>query len=636
MDSMLAQKNKNFNLYIGDDNSPEDLYSIIKLYEKDLNIFYHRFNENVGRNSLTKQWKRCIDLTQDEPWLWLFADDDLVDCNCVDGFYHALEIYKNQNPDIFRFPNEIINENGEIIVKQKILLEKESSMDFIKSRFAFQKHSYASEYVFSRQVYNKFGFVDFPLAWNADDAAWAMYAKERGFFTISTGKVQWRASGQNISSTLPAYYSEKIRASFLYLDWVKENFRDIVEEQGFVKIKVKWLAWQFMNTKNIVPFRQILNNSGKLISCLGFFNFFYHFIIYSLQVYLKSKRTYYLDKFIFGQKVFIGFSYAQHGIHSGYDMLFNYLKYTRKITSERNLMLTILLKFKSILSIFIYFDKWYFRLVTFLVFCKTKFYRKSILHFIYPESFITSKNQVHPTNKIVATFHLPPETYEKLDEKLKEKHLEVDHAIVLSEELKNFWIQKLGAEKVTFIPHGIDTDYFKPGTISARQNRIILVGNWLRNFELAAKVFKLLHEKRPDIELTVVSLPTNRSFFTDLPFVRFISGISDDELLEFYQTSKILFLPLKAFAANNAILEAAACGCEIFLVTEFSSECYFNHDQIHIIHQPPEQIVEILMDGIDHFDQQKQLSVVQFVNDNYSWQKIAEKTNLVFKKVIVL
>ena len=46
--SIDNQTCKKFNLYIGDDASPEDLYNIVKKFISRINIYFIRFDENLG------------------------------------------------------------------------------------------------------------------------------------------------------------------------------------------------------------------------------------------------------------------------------------------------------------------------------------------------------------------------------------------------------------------------------------------------------------------------------------------------------------------------------------------------------------------------------------------------------------
>ena len=87
LDSIASQTCKDFTLYIGDDCSPNNIGEIVDRYRDKINLVYKRFDSNLGGRDLVAQWERCIDMTQDEPWLWLFSDDDVMERNCVEEFY---------------------------------------------------------------------------------------------------------------------------------------------------------------------------------------------------------------------------------------------------------------------------------------------------------------------------------------------------------------------------------------------------------------------------------------------------------------------------------------------------------------------------------------------------------------------
>ena len=78
LDSLANQTNKNFNVYVGDDCSPDDIASVCKKYEKLISLEYYRFNTNLGKTKLVKQWERCVSRMGEEKWLWLFSDDDIA------------------------------------------------------------------------------------------------------------------------------------------------------------------------------------------------------------------------------------------------------------------------------------------------------------------------------------------------------------------------------------------------------------------------------------------------------------------------------------------------------------------------------------------------------------------------------
>jgi glycosyltransferase involved in cell wall biosynthesis len=51
--------------------------------------------------------------------------------------------------------------------------------------------------------------------------------------------------------------------------------------------------------------------------------------------------------------------------------------------------------------------------------------------------------------------------------------------------------------------------------------------------------------------------------FSELNNVTVMSGVGDEELRELYQTSTALLMPLLDATANNALLEAMACGLPV-------------------------------------------------------------------------
>ncbi|MFV0178223.1 glycosyltransferase family 2 protein [Empedobacter falsenii] len=102
LQSLANQTDKKFNLYIGNDSSPEDPLNLIDLYRQKVNLIYIKFEENYGgQGKLVEQWERCIALTNEEEYIQILGDDDLVSENFVETFYEILD--KKGNFDLLRF-----------------------------------------------------------------------------------------------------------------------------------------------------------------------------------------------------------------------------------------------------------------------------------------------------------------------------------------------------------------------------------------------------------------------------------------------------------------------------------------------------------------------------------------------------
>lgn len=232
LESIVDQTCKKFNLYIGDDASPFDLKSIIDPFRKRITINYKRFEENQGLVSLTRQWGRCIELTENEEYIWLFSDDDLMPFDAVERFYKEIE--KGEYYDLFRFNLQFINEENCLVRDKSNHPRFESSNDFLKRRLTFSTISAVCEYIFSRKTYKEnSGFVEFPLAWCSDDATWAVFAGMTGVITIEGEPVSLRmSSGLNISSDIK---NNKLKFSAIvsFVIWINLNFKNDLDKKYY-------------------------------------------------------------------------------------------------------------------------------------------------------------------------------------------------------------------------------------------------------------------------------------------------------------------------------------------------------------------------------------------------------------------
>ena len=63
--SVMAQSFADFELLILDDDSPNDLQSIVCKFN-DKRIRYYRNERNVGALNVVKNWNKCLDLAEGE------------------------------------------------------------------------------------------------------------------------------------------------------------------------------------------------------------------------------------------------------------------------------------------------------------------------------------------------------------------------------------------------------------------------------------------------------------------------------------------------------------------------------------------------------------------------------------------
>lgn len=221
--SLALQTNKNFNVYIGDDCSPDRLEEICEKYKIQLNINYHRFENNIGAKHLVQQWRRCVSLSKNEKWIWLFSDDDIADNNCVETFYKTVEADNNRF-DVYRFNTRMIDKDDAVIEQTPESPFIESSFDMAMELLQFNRGNSIVDHIFSRNVYDKCnGFVYTDYAQGADWATSILFSTEKGICTMPNAKINWRLSSDNISGKA-SFKNEMIKGHFQFCNWLIKHF----------------------------------------------------------------------------------------------------------------------------------------------------------------------------------------------------------------------------------------------------------------------------------------------------------------------------------------------------------------------------------------------------------------------------
>ncbi len=234
LQSLANQTNKNFNLYIGDDGSPENLREIVDEFTSTLSIKYTRFDNNIGAKNLVNQWTRCVDLIKDERWFWLFSDDDLADKNCVEEFYQTI---KNDNEyfDVYRFNTRVIDLDNNIIGENQSPFI-EDAFDMTIQILLMKRGHCMPDHIFRKRKYDEIGFVFSNFAQASDWATSINFASEKGICSIKNGKISWRY-GENISSKAYINNHEKVIGHLQSLNWILNHFKNKIKNENLLLLK---------------------------------------------------------------------------------------------------------------------------------------------------------------------------------------------------------------------------------------------------------------------------------------------------------------------------------------------------------------------------------------------------------------
>ena len=198
LDSLSNQTNKNFKVYIGNDNSLENPEPVLHKFKDKFNFEYFKFETNLGSISLTKQWERCLNKIQDETWFIILGDDDFLEDNVVESFYLNLQNLSH-NFAVLRYSTVLVDESNNHLTEKFTHPKTEKSTDFLVRKIKGKTRSSLSEYVFKKEIYLKRKFYNFPLAWYSDDLAVLESSNFGEILSINNATVYIRISSTSIS-----------------------------------------------------------------------------------------------------------------------------------------------------------------------------------------------------------------------------------------------------------------------------------------------------------------------------------------------------------------------------------------------------------------------------------------------------
>lgn len=253
--SLANQTCKEFTLYVGNDGSKDDFKGLLESYQGKINIVYKYFSENLGRENLVSQWDRCIDMVQDEEWIWLFSDDDFVDNNCVELFYKTKK--EQHNIDLYHFNVALVNERDDVIRSDFNDFPKYLDTElFLLGILKQQYHCTVVEFIFRKSTFFRSGrFQSFDLAWCSDISTWIKIGNSNGILNIPNAVVYWRSSQLNIScshniDTLKRQFNAQIE----FAKWICDFLPISSMELQLLALKNHLIFWLIQNVKDRAVF----------------------------------------------------------------------------------------------------------------------------------------------------------------------------------------------------------------------------------------------------------------------------------------------------------------------------------------------------------------------------------------------
>lgn len=278
------------------------------------------------------------------------------------------------------------------------------------------------------------------------------------------------------------------------------------------------------------------------------------------------------------------------------------------------------------------------------IIAELKFKRKldglKVCHVMYLEQHFHLIDSLDKRNqKLIGTIHIPINYWKEENLKLLAK---IDHAIILyNDELVNF-SKYISLDKITFIKHGIDIDFFKPGSSNViKKDKILFVGFFLRNFEMFTKVFEVLTKQIESLEFhfiipgayrqkeSIQSLMKEKKVF-------FYENLSDEELLRHYQDSYVLLMPMEDSGANTAIIQSLATGLPIVTTDVGGIRSYGGQDIFPVVkNNDVEGMIQLFYTYYSNIEYRNDISKKQrdFAVRELDWKLIAKEHVSLYQKI---
>lgn len=226
-----------------------------------------------------------------------------------------------------------------------------------------------------------------------------------------------------------------------------------------------------------------------------------------------------------------------------------------------------------------------------------------------------------------------------------------DSIIAISSVAKEELIEKFSVEssRINVVPHGVDTDVFKPHPVSQvgqfckKKGKIYLlfVGSLTKrkNLESLLKAIAIILRKRPDIHLLMVGDGEEKTYLKNLvellhlsDNVTFFGSVSRETLIELYNLSDYLVLPSYKEGFGMIMLEALACEKPV-VTTPVGISSIIEANKLGVVAGgfTPFHIASALDSAINEpsFN-----NLRNFVLKNFTWSKTVDETIRVYKQTL--
>lgn len=217
LNSVLEQTYNDFEIIVVNDNSPENIDSIVEKFQNP-RLRYYRNTSSYGSYNLVNNWNHCLELAFGD-YVICMGDDDKLTSTCLEEYSKLIESYPEAQ--VLHVRTEVINEKSESIFICESHKEIESICEFMYGTFIARNKYFIGDFCFQKKSLTN-GFAFFPHAWHSDRITVFQQAVKNGIVFTNHIGFQYRVNQQSISST--PHVQDKIEATKSAESWYLNFF----------------------------------------------------------------------------------------------------------------------------------------------------------------------------------------------------------------------------------------------------------------------------------------------------------------------------------------------------------------------------------------------------------------------------
>ncbi len=222
---------------------------------------------------------------------------------------------------------------------------------------------------------------------------------------------------------------------------------------------------------------------------------------------------------------------------------------------------------------------------------------------------------------------------------------EADHVLAVSQTDRDFFAQKLPAEKLTVIPTGVDIEYFRPMASEEEPNSLVFTGSmdWMPNedgiFYFAEEILPRICDALPTARLSVVGRkPSQRlkALAATDPHHIHLTGWVDDIRPHLAQ-SAVCIVPLRVGSGTRLkIFEAMGMGKAIISTTIGAEGLPVRHGTEILLADSPDDFAKSVVMLLGDAAARRRLGTAarELVETKYSWGSVAKEFAAALEKVV--